>query len=106
MKARVIKTGEIIEIITKTGNYFIDSNSSPFKEEELEFSESLAKESLKAKKAEDENPWGKFYPFFTANIDSNITQIAVALIDKDKELSYICEALPCIVKCIKKCQKE
>lgn len=37
MKALVIKTGTVVDIITMKGDYFIDSNNSPYKREELDF---------------------------------------------------------------------
>lgn len=37
MKALVIKTGSVVDIVTMKGDYFIDSNSSPYKREELDF---------------------------------------------------------------------
>ncbi len=37
MKARVIKTGVVVNIIDKNGDYYIDNNDNPYKECELEF---------------------------------------------------------------------
>lgn len=37
MKARVIKTGEVVNIIDKNGDYYIDTSNNPYKECELEF---------------------------------------------------------------------
>lgn len=37
MKATVRKTGSIVELKTKRGEYYIDTLSNPYKEEELDF---------------------------------------------------------------------
>lgn len=37
MKAKVIKTGEIVTLTDKQGVYYLDSNNNPYKEDELEF---------------------------------------------------------------------
>ena len=37
MKARVIKTGAVVNLVTKRGEYFIDERSNPYKEDELDF---------------------------------------------------------------------
>ena len=37
MKARVIKTGEIVKLITKQGKHYLDSSYNPYTEEELSF---------------------------------------------------------------------
>lgn len=37
MKAKVIKTGEVVDLYNKSGEYYLDENSNPYKEDELEF---------------------------------------------------------------------
>lgn len=37
MYAIVVKTDTVVELVTKQGNYFIDTDSNPYKEEELCF---------------------------------------------------------------------
>lgn len=37
MKAKVIKTGEIVTLYNKSGEYYLDENNNPYKEDELEF---------------------------------------------------------------------
>lgn len=37
MKALVKNTGHIVELVTKRGEYYIDTNSNPYKESELNF---------------------------------------------------------------------
>lgn len=37
MKAKVIKTGEVVTLTDKQGVYYLDSNNNPYKEDELEF---------------------------------------------------------------------
>ena len=37
MKARVIKTGEVVTLYNKSGEYYLDENNNPYKEDELEF---------------------------------------------------------------------
>ena len=37
MKAKVIKTGEIVTLTDKKGDYYLDSDNNPYKEDELEF---------------------------------------------------------------------
>ena len=37
MKAKVIKTGEVVSLIDKLGDYYLDNNNNPYKEDELEF---------------------------------------------------------------------
>lgn len=37
MKAKVRKTGEIVTLVDKREDYYIDNLNSPYKEEELEF---------------------------------------------------------------------
>lgn len=37
MKAEVKSNGEIVVLVTKRGEYYIDTNSNPYKEEELNF---------------------------------------------------------------------
>lgn len=37
MKAKVIKTGEVVTLTDKQGAYYLDSNDNPYKEDELEF---------------------------------------------------------------------
>lgn len=37
MKAKVIKTGEIVTLYNKSGEYYSDENNNPYKEDELEF---------------------------------------------------------------------
>lgn len=37
MKAKVIKTGEVVTLTDKQGAYYLDSNNNPYKEDELEF---------------------------------------------------------------------
>jgi len=37
MKAEVKSNGEIVELVTKRGEYYIDTNSNPYKEDELNF---------------------------------------------------------------------
>ena len=37
MKAEVISSGKIVDLVTKRGEYFIDTDSNPYKEEELNF---------------------------------------------------------------------
>lgn len=37
MKAKVIKTGEIVTLYNKSGEYYLDENNNPYKENELEF---------------------------------------------------------------------
>lgn len=37
MRAELRKTGEVVTLIDKRGDYFIDSNGSPYKEAELRF---------------------------------------------------------------------
>lgn len=37
MKAKVIKTGEIVTLADKQGVYYLDENNNPYKEDELEF---------------------------------------------------------------------
>lgn len=37
MKAKVIKTGEVVTLTDKKGDYYLDSDNNPYKEEELEF---------------------------------------------------------------------
>ena len=37
MKAKVIKTGEVVTLYNKSGEYYLDENNNPYKEDELEF---------------------------------------------------------------------
>lgn len=37
MKAKVIKTGEVVDLYNKSGEYYLDENNNPYKEDELEF---------------------------------------------------------------------
>lgn len=37
MKAKVIKTGEVVTLTDKQGDYYLDENNNPYKEDELEF---------------------------------------------------------------------
>ena len=37
MKAEVKKSGKIVVLVTKRGEYYIDSDSNPYKEDELNF---------------------------------------------------------------------
>lgn len=37
MKAKVIKTGEVVSLTDKQGDYYLDSDNNPYKEDELEF---------------------------------------------------------------------
>ena len=37
MKAKVIKTGEIVTLTDKQGDYYLDSDNNPYKEDELGF---------------------------------------------------------------------
>ena len=37
MKAKVIKTGEVVTLTDKQGDYYLDSNNNPYREDELEF---------------------------------------------------------------------
>lgn len=37
MKAKVIKTGEVVILTDKQGDYYLDSNNNPYREDELEF---------------------------------------------------------------------
>ena len=37
MKAREIKTGKIVELITKQGKHYLDANYNPYTEDELSF---------------------------------------------------------------------
>lgn len=37
MKAKVIKTGEVVTLYNKQGDYYLDSDNNPYKEDELEF---------------------------------------------------------------------
>ena len=37
MKAKVIKTGEVVALTDKQGDYYLDNNNNPYKEDELEF---------------------------------------------------------------------
>lgn len=37
MKAEVISSGMIVELVTKRGEYYIDTNSNPYREDELNF---------------------------------------------------------------------
>lgn len=37
MKAKVIKTGEVVTLIDKQGDYYLDENNNPYKEDELKF---------------------------------------------------------------------
>ena len=37
MKAKVIKTGEVVTLVDKKGDYYLDSDNNPYKEDELKF---------------------------------------------------------------------
>lgn len=37
MKALVIKTDQVVEIVDKKGKYYLDNEANPYKKEELEF---------------------------------------------------------------------
>ena len=37
MKAKVIKTGEVVTLTDKQGVYYLDENNNPYREDELEF---------------------------------------------------------------------
>jgi hypothetical protein len=37
MKAKLIKTGEVVTLADKQGDYYLDENNNPYKEDELEF---------------------------------------------------------------------
>ena len=37
MKAEVKSSGKIVDLVTKRGEYFIDTDSNPYKEDELNF---------------------------------------------------------------------
>lgn len=37
MKAKVIKTGEVVTLTDKQGDYYLDSNNNPYREDELKF---------------------------------------------------------------------
>lgn len=37
MKAKVIKTGEVVDLTDKQGDYYLDNNNNPYKEDELVF---------------------------------------------------------------------
>ena len=37
MKAKVIKTGEVVTLYNKSGEYYLDENNNPYKEDELKF---------------------------------------------------------------------
>lgn len=91
MKARVKKTGEIVELCDKQQEYFISTNFTPYKEDELEFG-ILSKDDNKNKDDEDEQE-SEVMPIVFSNLFPNgvdfnpAIRIAIAYIANRKDLS-------------------
>ena len=89
MKARVKKTGEIVELCDKQQEYFISTNFTPYKEEELEFG-ILSKDDKKDDNDEQES---EGMPIMFSNLLPNgfdlnpAIKIAIAYIANRKDLS-------------------
>lgn len=89
MKARVKKTGEIVELCDKQQEYFISTNFTPYKEEELEFW-ILSKDDKKDDNDEQESEVMPimFSNLFPNGVDFNpAIRIAIAYIANRKDLS-------------------
>ena len=90
MKARVKKTGEIVELCDKQQEYFISTNFTPYKEEELEFgiSQKDGDKHDDDKEEETERMPIMFSNLFPNGFDFNpATRIALAYIANRKDLS-------------------
>lgn len=90
MKARVKKTGEIVELCDKQQEYFISTNFTPYKEEELEFG-IAAKDDNQHDDDDDEEQERMpimFSNLFPNGFDINpAIRIALAYIANRKDLS-------------------
>ena len=93
MKAKVKKTGEIVELCDKQQEYFISTDSTPYKEEELEFGVGKQKSERTNNDDGDDNGLNVRQILFPSLSDAlfqesdSATTIAVAYIEHRKDLS-------------------
>lgn len=88
MKARVKKTGEIVELCDKQKDYFISTDSTPYKEEELEFGIIVQSIVNEMEDMQSEEMPIMFSNLFPTSIDYNPSiKIAIAYIANRKDLS-------------------
>lgn len=91
MKARVKKTGEIVELCDKQQEYFISTNFTPYKEEELEFG--IFTKQKRQQDQDEEESESEGTPIMFSNLFTNpfeadpAVRIAIAYITHRKDLS-------------------
>ena len=97
MNARVIKTGAIVNLVTKRGEYFLDDNSNPYKEEELDFD--VIVNDLKP----DFAPLPDFTRLFGMGISQQGVQIAIQYMQNQPNASAekVCEFVKHVMETIR-----
>lgn len=97
MKARVIKTGAVVNLVTKRGEYFIDESSNPYKEEELDF-------NVPADARPDFAPLPDFTKLFGMGVSEHGVRIAVQYMQNQPNASAdkVCEFVKQVMETIRK----
>lgn len=97
MKARVISSGAIVNLVTKRGEYFIDENSNPYKEEELDF-------NVPADARPDFAPLPDFTRLFGMGVSEHGVRIAVQYMQNHPNASadVVCEFVKQVMEMIRK----
>lgn len=97
MKARVISSGAIVNLVTKRGEYFIDENSNPYKEEELDF-------NVPADAQPDFPPLPDFTRLFGMGTSEHGVRIAVQYMQNQPNASAdkVCEFVKQVMETIRK----
>lgn len=97
MKARVISSGAIVNLVTKRGEYFIDENSNPYKEEELDF-------NVPADARPDFAPLPDFTKLFGMGVSEHGVRIAVQYMQNHPNASadVVCEFVKQVMETIRK----
>lgn len=99
MKVIVIATNNIVELVTKKGDYFLDTNLNPYLEGELRF---LSEDDVVNDLSTEDKLYNLMTRFNNA-IDVSIVNLFTMLFTKypDKSIKDLCDDTAFIVKRIK-----